>query len=161
MAQRNDRPAGNGRQNSAYRSGCHKLSNLRISDRVTTTNSAETFQHFVGAINNHDVQSLTALMTADHVFVDSVGNRAHSATFMESGWRSYFAMCPDYWIRTDYVMAEDDVVLAVGEAGGTIDGVSWRTPAAWKAAIRDGKVMEWRVFADNKPVYEILAKRQQ
>jgi len=100
-------------------------------------------------------------MTTDHVFVDSVGNRAHSATSMESGWRSYFAMCPDYWIRTDYVMTEDGVVLAVGEAGGTIDGVSWRTPAAWKAAIRDGKVMEWRVFADNKPVYEILAKRQQ
>ena len=33
--------------------------------------------------------------------------------------------------------------------------------AAWKAVMRDGKVMEWRVFADNKPVYEILARRQQ
>jgi len=121
----------------------------------------EIFTQFVSAINNHDVQSLKALMTTDHVFVDSVGNRAHSATSMESGWRSYFAMCPDYWIRTDYVMMEDGVVLAVGEAGGTIDGVSWRTPAAWKAAIRDGKVMEWRIFADNKPVYEILAKRPQ
>jgi ketosteroid isomerase-like protein len=63
-------------------------------------------------------------------------------------------MCPDYWIRT-----EDGVVLAVGEAGGSIDDVAWRTPAAWKAMIRDGKVTEWRVFADNKPVYEILAKR--
>jgi len=124
-------------------------------------NAVEIFTQFVSAINNHDVQSLTALMTADHVFVDAVGNRAHSATSMESGWRSYFAMCPDYWICTDYVLAEDDVVLAVGEAGGTIDGFTWRTPAAWKAAIRDGKVMEWRVFADNKPVYEILARRQQ
>ena len=121
----------------------------------------EIFTQFVSAINNHDVQSLKALMTTDHVFVDSVGNRAHSATSMESGWRSYFAMCPDYWIRTDYVMMEDGVVLAVGEAGGTIDGVSWRTPAAWKAVIRNGKVMEWRVFADNKPVYEILARRHQ
>jgi len=124
-------------------------------------NSAETFKQFVIAINNHDVRSLTALMTNDHVFVDSVGNRAHSATSMEAGWRSYFAMCPDYWIHTDYVMVEDGVALAVGEAGGTIDGVSWRTPAAWKAVIRDGKVMEWRVFADNKPVYEILARRPQ
>jgi len=100
-------------------------------------------------------------MTTDHVFVDSVGNRAHSAASMESGWRGYFAMCPDYWIRTDYVMREDGVVLAVGEAGGTIDGVSWRTPTAWKAVVRGRKVMEWRVFADNKPVYEILARRQQ
>jgi hypothetical protein len=70
-------------------------------------------------------------------------------------------MCPDYWIHTDYVMAEYGVVLAVGEAGGTIDGVSWRTPAAWKAVTRNGKVMEWRVFADNRPVYEILARRQR
>jgi len=49
--------------------------------------------------------------------------------------------------------------LAVGEAGGTIDRISWRTPAAWKAVVRDGKVVEWRVFADNKPVYEILGRR--
>jgi ketosteroid isomerase-like protein len=134
---------------------------MNVPDRVTPMNSAEIFMQFVIAINNHDVKSLTALLTTDHVFVDSVGNRVRSATSMEAGWRGYFAMCPDYWIHTDYVMAEDGVVLAVGEAGGTIDGVSWRTPAAWKAVIRDGKVMEWRVFADNKPVYEILARRPQ
>jgi ketosteroid isomerase-like protein len=58
-------------------------------------------------------------------------------------------------------MAKGGAVLAVGEAGGTIDGVAWRTPAAWKAVIRDGRVAEWRVFADNKPVYEILARRQR
>jgi ketosteroid isomerase-like protein len=123
-------------------------------------NAAATFTQFVAAINNHDVKSLTALMTPDHVFIDSVGNRVHSAASMEAGWRSYFAMCPDYWIHTDCVLTEDDVVLSAGEAGGTINGVPWRTPAAWKAVIRDSKVKEWRVFADNKPVYEILARRQ-
>jgi len=128
---------------------------------VTTMNSSESFMQFVTAINHHEIKALTALMTVDHVFVDSVGNRAHSAKSMEVGWRGYFAMCLDYWIHTDYVMAEGSVVLAVGEAGGTIDGVAWRTPAAWKAVIRDGKVAEWRVFADNKPVYEILARRRQ
>jgi hypothetical protein len=51
-------------------------------------------------------------------------------------------------------------VLAVGEAGGTIDRQTWTIPAAWKAMILDGKVTEWRVFADNKPVYDILGKRQ-
>ena len=79
---------------------------------------------------------------------------------MGAGWRGYFAMCPDYWIRADHIVGEDSVVLAVGEAGGTIDGISWRIPAAWKAVVRDGKVAEWRVFADNKPVFEILAKRK-
>ena len=79
---------------------------------------------------------------------------------MEAGWISYFSMCPDYWIRIDTVMDNAGGVLAAGEAGGTIDGQSWRIPAAWKAVLRDDRVAEWRVFADNKPVYEILAKRQ-
>jgi len=59
------------------------------------------------------------------------------------------------------MISERGTALAVGEAGGTIDDVPWRTPAAWKAVIRDGRVLEWRVFADNKPVYEILARRKQ
>jgi ketosteroid isomerase-like protein len=127
---------------------------------VRTMTSAEIFRLFATAINRRDIQALTALMTADHVFVDSSGQRVQGVEAMEAGWRGYFAMCPDYWIRADHIAADNDVVLAAGEAGGTIDGTSWRIPAAWKAVIRDDKVMEWRVFADNKPVYEILAKRR-
>lgn len=79
---------------------------------------------------------------------------------MEAGWRSYFEMCPDYWIREECAMAEGETMLLAGEAGGTIDGESWRIPAAWKMVIREDRVAEWHVFADNKPVYEILRKRQ-
>jgi ketosteroid isomerase-like protein len=132
-----------------------------MSDRLTAINSVDTFKQFVSAINSHDVRALAALMTTDHVFVDSLGNRVEGASSMEAGWRGYFAMCPDYWIQADDVMAENAVVLAAGEAGGTIDGVAWRTPAAWKGVVQDGRVAEWRVFADNKPVYEILARRQR
>jgi ketosteroid isomerase-like protein len=119
----------------------------------------EVFALFVTAINRHDVQALTALMAPGHIFIDSLGRRVEGAVSMEAGWRGYFAMCPDYWIRTDKVMAEDGVVLAAGQAGGSIDKLAWQTPAAWKATIRDGTVAEWQVFADNKPVYEILSKR--
>jgi ketosteroid isomerase-like protein len=119
----------------------------------------EVFMQFVAAINRHDVQALTVLMAADHIFIDSLGRRVEGAASMQAGWRGYFAMCPDYWIRTGNVMAKDSVVLAVGEAGGSIDSVAWQTPAAWKAVVGEGKMKEWCVFADNKPVYEILAKR--
>jgi ketosteroid isomerase-like protein len=123
-------------------------------------NSVEIFKHWLAAVNSHDVTALTRLMAADHVFVDSLGNRVQGATSMEIGWRGYFAMCPDYWIRGDHIMAAGDTVLAAGEAGGTIGGESWRTPAAWKAVIHDGRVVEWQVFADNKPVYEILGRQR-
>ena len=115
---------------------------------------------WLAAINGHDASALTALMAADHVFVDSLGNRVHGAKSMDAGWRGYFAMCPDYWIRGDHAMAEGEAMLVAREAGGTIDGESWRTPAAWRAVIRDGSVVEWQVFADNKPVYEILGRRR-
>jgi ketosteroid isomerase-like protein len=132
---------------------------MNSSDEEETMTPEEVFMLFVTAINRHDVQALTALMAPDSIFIDSVGRRVQGAGAMEAGWRGYFAMCPDYWIRTNNVMAEDSIVLAVGDAGGSIDGVAWQTPAAWKAVIREGKVEEWRVFADNKPVYEILARR--
>jgi ketosteroid isomerase-like protein len=131
-----------------------------MTDQPATTDSAAIFRRFVTAINGYDVTALAALMTSDHVFVDSLGNRVHGAVSMEAGWRGYFAMCPDYRIEADDVMAEGSAVLGAGTASGTIDGIAWRTPAAWKAVIRRGKVAEWRVFADNKPVYEILARRR-
>jgi ketosteroid isomerase-like protein len=119
----------------------------------------EVFALFVTAINRHDVQGLTALMAPGHIFIDSLGRRVEGAVSMEAGWRGYFALCPDYWIRADNVMEVDGVVLAAGQAGGSIDKIAWQTPAAWKATIRDGTVAEWQVFADNKPVYDILSRR--
>ena len=127
---------------------------------INTMDSLETFLKFVEAINRHDVAAIKALMTDDHIFVDSLGHRVQGASSMEQGWKGYFVMCPDYWIRADDAAARQGIVLAAGDAGGTIDDQLWRTPAAWKAIIRDNKVAEWHVFADNKPVYSILARRQ-
>jgi len=122
--------------------------------------SLDIFQQFAAAINHHDVDALVALMHPDHAFVDSMGNRTQGAGPMQAAWRAYFAICSDYWIRVDTPVADGETVLATGEAGGVIDSVPWRTPAAWKAVVDGGLMMEWRVFADNKPVYDILAKRK-
>lgn len=132
-----------------------------MAGRANTMGAAEALEQFVTAINGHDLKALAALMTTDHTFVDSAGNRVRGATVMEAGWRSYFAMCPDYWIRADHVVADGNTALAAGEAGGTIDDVEWRTHAAWRALVDEGKVVEWQVFADNKPVYDILARRHK
>jgi hypothetical protein len=32
----------------------------------------------------------------------------------------------------------------------------WTTPAAWRASIRDGLIAEWRVYADNEPIRQIM-----
>jgi ketosteroid isomerase-like protein len=119
----------------------------------------EILQRWLTAINAADVATLATLMAPAFVFVDSLGNQVQSAAKMAAGWQAYFAMCPDYWIRVEQVMGDGPALLLAGEAGGTIDGVAWKIPSAWSAVIRHGRIWEWRVFADNKPVYEILAKR--
>src|ERR1700683_1775116 len=120
----------------------------------------ETFEQFVAAVNSHDPEALGRLMARDHGFIDGLGNRVQGSLAMKAGWANYFALCPDYWMRVDTRLERNGTVLAVGEASGTIDRQTWKIPAAWKAMILDGKVTEWRVFADNKPVYDILGKRQ-
>jgi ketosteroid isomerase-like protein len=127
---------------------------------IRSKNQFDVFEQFVAAINAHDVNAIAALMTADHLFVDSLGNRVQGSATMRSGWAGYFTMCPDYWLKVDKIAVEGGTVLATGEVDGTIDGVTWQTPAAWQAIVRDGLISEWRVFADNKPVYEILARRK-
>jgi hypothetical protein len=58
------------------------------------------------------------------------------------------------------------LVAVFGAAGGTIakNGElppenKWRITAAWLAVVENGLVKEWRVYADNKPVYEIMRSR--
>lgn len=123
------------------------------------TSSREVLQLWLNAINARDVATLTALMASAFVFVDSLGHQVQGAAKMAAGWQAYFAMCPNYWIRVEHVMGDGPTLLLSGEAGGTIDGVAWKIPSAWSAVIRHGRLWEWRVFADNKPVYEILSKR--
>jgi ketosteroid isomerase-like protein len=119
----------------------------------------EILRRWLAAINDHDVGTLVALMAPAFVFVDSLGNQVQGAAKMAAGWQAYFAMCPNFWVRADHVSGDGPTLLLVGEAGGTIDGEAWRIPSAWSAVVRHGKIWEWRVFADNKPVYEILARR--
>ena len=122
---------------------------------------ADVVQRWLAAINAGDVDGLAALMAPGFVFVDALGNEVLGAEKMTAGWRAYFAMCPDYWIRIRDSAPTPDATLMTGEAGGTIDGTPWRIPAAWRIMIRDGQVAEFRVFADNKPVYDILARRSR
>jgi ketosteroid isomerase-like protein len=116
---------------------------------------------FADKINAHDTQGLIALMSADHVFIDSSGNTV-TRPAIDTGWSAYFAMVPDYWIRIDSAVCEGDVVALFGSAGGTyvpkVGAIKqenrWETPAAWLATVRDGKVSQWRVYCDNEPIRE-------
>jgi ketosteroid isomerase-like protein len=125
----------------------------------------ETVLLFLEAINTRDPDKIAELMTEGHLFIDSLGQSVGGREKMREGWRGYFAMCPDYWVTHEEVLQNGHIVAVFGAAGGTIAQYGkldpenkWRTPAAWLATTENGLVKEWRVYADNKPVYAILAK---
>jgi ketosteroid isomerase-like protein len=128
-------------------------------------NPIEVVLRFLERINQHDADKLAELMTENHVFIDSLGQSVHGREKMRAGWHSYFAMCPDYWVSHEEVFQNGSLVAVFGAAGGTIAANGklpkenkWRATSAWLATVENKQLKEWRVYADNKPVYDILAK---
>ncbi|MGO9623953.1 MAG: nuclear transport factor 2 family protein [Steroidobacteraceae bacterium] len=127
--------------------------------------AVDTVLKFIELINHHSADKLAELMTEDHVFIDSLGQSVSGREQMRLGWQGYFAFCPDYWVSHEEALSSGNLVAVFGAAGGTIaaDGKlppenKWRTSAAWLAILDGGLVKQWRVYADNKPVYDIIAR---
>jgi ketosteroid isomerase-like protein len=128
----------------------------------------ETVLVFMDRINQRDAGKLVELVTDDHEFVDSLGKSMRGRENALKGWRGYFAFCPDYWVSHEEVFAQRNQVAVIGAAGGTIAAGGklppenkWKIPAAWLAVVNDGKIQKWQVYADNKPVYDILSSMRK
>jgi len=122
---------------------------------------------FVHRINAHDVGGLVALMTENHLFVDGLGQVVRGREKMEKGWLGYFAWFPDYSIKVDDAFSNGNVVALFGIAQGTysVDGHMlaenhWEIPAAWKVVVHGARIDEWRVYADNEPVWKIMGAKR-
>ena len=120
---------------------------------------------FLERINQRNPDALAKLMSPEHLFIDSLGQQVRGREKMRAGWRGYYALCPDYWVSHDEFFESGSRVAVFGTAGGTIavkgellPENQWQIPAAWLAVVEEGLISEWRVYADNKPVFEILAK---
>jgi ketosteroid isomerase-like protein len=120
---------------------------------------------FERLINSRDAAAVCSLLTSDSVFIDSLGNRMEGAAKMRPAWEGYFKMVPDYTISHSEIFGNGDTVAMFGSAQGTFskDGQIkkddfWKTPAAWRAVVKDGKIALWQVFADNEPVRAIMRR---
>jgi ketosteroid isomerase-like protein len=138
---------------------------------MPSENPIQTVLKFEEAINSRNPDAIVALMSADVVFIDSLGTHMQDTAKLRAAWEGYFKMVPDYSISHSQIFADGNTVAVFGSAQGTLvppndvhpkDGGkpnnTWKTPAAWRAVVKDGKVTVWQVFADNEPVRAILRK---
>jgi ketosteroid isomerase-like protein len=135
---------------------------------VCMNESAESIARaFVRMINRHDVAGLSESMTEEHCFIDSLGNSVRGRDKMLAGWAAYFMMVPDYSIAIEETYSSGPTVVMLGLAEGTYAPNGnlkrenkWKTTAAFRVLIEDGRVAEWRVYADNEPIRELMRKNK-
>jgi hypothetical protein len=102
-------------------------------------------------INIQDLEGLVHMMTLDHFFIDSKGERDDD---MEEGWRGFFASYPDYRNVFTRVQVEEDFVAIAGHSTCSYEPLNGS--ALWSARVRDGLVSEWRVYKDTPENRESL-----
>lgn len=129
-------------------------------------NNTDIVLSFIQSINQHDVVKLKDLISEDHLFVDALGETVKGRERMGDAWKDYFRLIPDYEIIIENLLQEGDVVGIFGTAQGTcaVDGRllsenRWKIPSAWKAVIKKSLITEWRVYADNEPLRDIMERQ--
>lgn len=123
---------------------------------------------FVESVNSANVDRIYNLMTNDHVFIDSQGNKMIGNENIKAAWIGYFDLFPDYKIEITDTLQNDSIIVILGYASGTYktnkkssDNKNyWRVPASWKAIVVDKKIKVWQVYADNSVVIDIINKNK-
>src|SRR5437764_15484822 len=87
---------------------------------VRMSSNKETVLAFIDRINAHDVQGIIDLMADDYQFVNSSGDRFRDLEFMRQTWESQFQTHPDFQIRVQRIIADDEGVAVFGWAEGTL-----------------------------------------
>jgi ketosteroid isomerase-like protein len=98
---------------------------------------------FNDRINARDLDGLSALMTDDHTFVDSAGDRVEGKPACVEAWRGFFAAFPDYRNVFSGTRTAGDSVAITGYSQCSVPELAG--PARWTARVRDGRVALWQV----------------
>jgi ketosteroid isomerase-like protein len=67
-------------------------------------------------ISGRDVDGLSALMTNDHVFIDTAGKKVVGKEACLSAWRGFFAAFPDYRNIFEHMRIVDDHIVIAGRS---------------------------------------------
>jgi uncharacterized protein (TIGR02246 family) len=125
----------------------------------------EIIKYFIQAINRHDVPALLDLMTPDHRFVDSLGNKIEGLQKLSAVWEGYFQMVPDYHLDIQNQFVSGNDVALFGTAGGTFSVAGtilpengWSTLVAIRATVVSHQIREWQICADNEPIRAVMRR---
>jgi SnoaL-like domain len=134
---------------------------------VVESDTARVALKFVNEINRHDVESLLALLTDDHLMIDAQGLEVRGRDRLRAAWTDCFRSFPDYHLGVKEWFQNGRVVGMFGTASGTLAVGTvlpaenrWRAPAAWRAVVRDHLIAQWQVYLDREPILKVAGARR-
>ncbi|HTW77497.1 MAG TPA: nuclear transport factor 2 family protein [Thermoplasmata archaeon] len=122
---------------------------------------------FVNEINRHDIESLLALLTEDHLMIDAQGQELRGKDRLRAAWTECFHAFPDYHLGVKEWFQSGRVVGMFGTASGTFAVGEqlpaenrWRAHAAWRVVVRDHLIAQWQVYVDREPALRAMGPRR-
>ena len=106
-----------------------------------------TVSRFNDLINTRDIDGLSQMMTDDHIFIDTAGQRISGKPACVRAWTGFFAAFPDYRNHFERMIECEGVILVDGRSACSDPRLIG--PALWAVKLRDDLVSEWRVLQDN------------
>ena len=107
-------------------------------------------RRFNDFINERDLDGLTGMMSADHVFVDTTGAAVTGRSACADAWRGFFGAFPDYRnVFTEVTVGGERLTKTVTVVGHSIcSEPALAGPALWTATVREGRIARWQVHED-------------
>jgi ketosteroid isomerase-like protein len=102
---------------------------------------------FNDCITARDLPALAALMTDDHVFIDTEDSAVRGKVACVAAWKGFFAAFPDYRNVFEQMSTRGESVVVAGRS--ECSDARLNGAVLWSANVRDGLIAEWRVYEDN------------
>jgi len=113
---------------------------------MSSENPCDTVQRFNDCINEGDLAGLSDLLTADHEFIDSAGNKVSGKARVLDAWTGFFTAFPDYRNVVEHMAVIDGSVVMTGRSqcsDARLDG-----EVILVARVKRGRLSQWRVCDD-------------
>jgi ketosteroid isomerase-like protein len=134
---------------------------------TSESDTARIALKFVNEINRHDVESVLALITDDHLMIDPDGVEVRGRDRLRAAWADLFRAFPDYHLGVKEWFQNGRTVGMFGVASGTFAVGEqlpaenrWKAPAAWRAVVRDHRIAQWQAFLDRAAAQRSMGARR-
>jgi ketosteroid isomerase-like protein len=105
---------------------------------------------FVAALNAHDTDALSALVTEDFTYIDSWREGVTGRERVMEGSRMLFASDPDFGIEVESISYSEPFALMRGWVNSSNPEVG-RRRAVWRARCEGARIAEWQAWAEGAP----------